>query len=397
MSGEARPTFAIHPAATLFPLLSDQELEDLTADIKQKGQLDPIRLFEGQILDGRNRYRACQKLEIEPRFVDLPDDINPWEYAWSVNAERRHLAPGTRAMVFEFFMKESGAWEEEHEQARAEANRKRSAAVRDRSRTEDGVFLPSPPLFEGGLEDTERSRHKGSATDAKNAQASGVSEATQARAKALLESRPDLALKVKDNEITLNEGMRLMKKAEVLLKAGALPEGVFRVVYADPPWKYNNSGSGLDQYGPAERHYPAMTIAELCALDVKSRLADDAVLFLWVTSPFLDECWPIITAWGFEYKSSFIWDKVKHNYGHYNSVRHELLLICTRGSCTPENSQLFDSVQSIERTQEHSEKPEEFRAIIETLYPTGHKLELFGRAEAPGWVIYGNELMEVAT
>lgn len=117
----------------------------------------------------------------------------------------------------------------------------------------------------------------------------------------------------------------------------------------------------------------------------------DAVLFLWVTSPLLFDCLPIIKAWGFDYKSSFVWDKIKHNMGHYNSVRHEFLLICTRGSCTPDNPKLFDSVQSIERGT-HSTKPEEFRTIIETLYPHGNRLELFARRSATGWQSYGNQL-----
>ena len=92
-----------------------------------------------------------------------------------------------------------------------------------------------------------------------------------------------------------------MKREEAQSKLAKLPSDKFRVIYADPPWNYGNSGiiSDSDNYGPAERHYPAMTIAELCALDVKSIAGADAVLFLWVTSPLLDECWPVIKAWGF--------------------------------------------------------------------------------------------------
>ena len=134
-----------------------------------------------------------------------------------------------------------------------------------------------------------------------------------------------------------------------------------------------------------------MTISELCALDIKGIVEDNAVLFLWVTSPLLAECWPVIKAWGFKYKSSFVWDKVKHNFGHYNSVRHEFLLICTRGSCTPDHDKLFDSVVEIERTKTHSEKPEKFRQIIDTLYPHGKRIELFARKKTKGWEVYGNE------
>lgn len=167
------------------------------------------------------------------------------------------------------------------------------------------------------------------------------------------------------------------------------PEGKYRVIYADPPWKYNDSG--LDDYGHAERHYPPLTISELCALPVGELSEENAVLFLWVTSPLLEECFKVINAWGFKYKSSFVWDKIKHNYGHYNSVRHEFLLICTKGSCTPDVQKLYDSVQEIERTEIHSEKPEEFREIIDTIYPNGNRIELFARKEAERWETWGNE------
>lgn len=116
------------------------------------------------------------------------------------------------------------------------------------------------------------------------------------------------------------------------------------------------------------------------------------MLFLWTTSPLLPEGLRVAEAWGFKYKAAFVWDKVKHNMGHYNSVRHEFLLICTKGSCTPDVSKLFDSVQSIERTDKHSQKPEEFREIINTIYPHGSRIELFRRGDTPeGWKIWGNE------
>src|SRR4030095_7531257 len=96
-------------------------------------------------------------------------------------------------------------------------------------------------------------------------------------------------------------------------------------------------------------------------------------------------------AWGFEYKTAFIWDKVKHNYGHYNSVRHELLLIATKGSCVPDSNELYDSVVVIER-EEHSSKPEYFRSIIDEMYrPKGKdRIELFARSKLPkGWIGWG--------
>lgn len=167
-----------------------------------------------------------------------------------------------------------------------------------------------------------------------------------------------------------------------------IPEGTYEIIYADPPWQY--SDELIKEYGAAEHHYRTMAIEELCEMELPV-IADNAVLFLWTTAPIADDAFKIIRAWGFEYKTQFVWDKVKHNYGHYNSVRHELLLICTRGSYLPQDKKLFDSVQTIERTAEHSEKPEGFRAIIDTLYPEGNRIELFARKEVEGWETWGNE------
>ena len=177
--------------------------------------------------------------------------------------------------------------------------------------------------------------------------------------------------------------------------APPLPSGKYRIFYADPPWSYGNSGviGPTDNYGHVHRHYPSMSIAELCAMGpaVRDMAEDNAVLFMWVTSPLLEECFDVIRAWGFKYKTSFVWDKVRHNFGHYNSVRHELLLVCTRGSCTPDNLKLYDSVQTIERSDTHSEKPGEFRDMIEELYEYGGRIELFARVNTDGWEAWGNE------
>ena len=182
---------------------------------------------------------------------------------------------------------------------------------------------------------------------------------------------------------------RQIKAQRNLTHSPEFPEGKFRVVYADPPWSYGNE---MTHYATTpEDHYQGMALEEICALDVASKCEDDAVLFLWCTSPHLPEAFPVIEAWGFEYKASFVWDKIKHNMGHYNSVRHEFLLIAVRGSCMPDELKLFDSVQSIERTK-HSKKPEEFREIIDTIYPIGRRLELFARQQTGKWEVYGNQV-----
>lgn len=186
---------------------------------------------------------------------------------------------------------------------------------------------------------------------------------------------------------TINHARKIL--ASEAVKETPELTGKYRVIYADPPWSYG--GSMNETYGTADKHYPTMSLDDLCIMPVPDITEDNAVLFLWVTSPLLEDAFKVINAWGFKYKASFVWDKVKHVMGHYNSVRHELLLICTKGSCVPENMKLFDSVYEEERT-EHSKKPEFFREVIDTIYPSGARIELFARRSVEGWETYGNQV-----
>lgn len=166
----------------------------------------------------------------------------------------------------------------------------------------------------------------------------------------------------------------------------------FRVIYADPAWSYNDK-QNTPNLGGAEKHYGTMSNNDIYNLPVNNITEKDAVLFLWVTSPLLKEGMQTINSWGFNYKTSFIWDKVRHNMGHYNSVRHEFLLVATKGNCTPDNKKLHNSVQRIEKSDRHSEKPIEFLDIIDELYSYGNKIELFCRdIKKQNWYGWGNEL-----
>ncbi|MDD5543880.1 MAG: MT-A70 family methyltransferase [Acidobacteriia bacterium] len=198
----------------------------------------------------------------------------------------------------------------------------------------------------------------------------------------------DRAVEEKLSVRELREEIR-KDKIKILQDQGDLPQKKYRIFYADPPWSYGNSMPSY--FTEQANYYPLMQLGELERLPIKELAEENAVLFLWVTSPILKESFQVIDAWGFEYKTSFVWDKVKHNMGHYNSVRHEFLLVCVRGSCTPEVNKLFDSVVVEERT-EHSVKPKIFREIIDFLYPHGNRIELFAREKVNGWDAFGNQL-----
>lgn len=88
-----------HPAASLFPMMDQEAYELFKADIKENGQREPITIWQGQLLDGRNRLKACEELGIKPAKFELGKDIDPVSWVLSHNLHRRHLDTSQRAMV----------------------------------------------------------------------------------------------------------------------------------------------------------------------------------------------------------------------------------------------------------------------------------------------------------
>ena len=90
--------YEFHPIADIFPLIYEQDVSGLVADLQKNGQINPIVLYEGKILDGRNRYLACKGAGIEPRFTEYTGD-DAVGYSVSLNLHRRHLSEAQRANV----------------------------------------------------------------------------------------------------------------------------------------------------------------------------------------------------------------------------------------------------------------------------------------------------------
>ena len=160
----------------------------------------------------------------------------------------------------------------------------------------------------------------------------------------------------------------------------------FGAIYADPPWLYDNQTTRA----ATGNHYGGMTIDELCALPVGELAADDAHLHLWTTNAFLFECPKLFEAWGFEFRSSFVWVKPQMGIGNYWRNSHEILLTAIRGDAKRFNDHSLMSWLECERGR-HSAKPEQVRHYIERASP-GPFLELFGRSLAPKWVVWGNQI-----
>ena len=362
----------------IFEDLDQPSYLSLKESIQEKGVLVPVEYDEnGEILDGHHRVKICEELNITtwPRLIRSGMTENEKRnHARVLNLARRHLTKEQRQTVWEE-MRRDGMTLEAIAKADGTVSRNtvRSALLND------DVKLDNVPITV-----TDSLGRKQPTTKPRKQKTVFVSEETAKKAEALPELQKEAVL------LGNKKPMEAAREAKIeeLSKIVNLPESKYRVIYADPPWSYGNTQP--DYHTEQRDHYPTMTLAQICALRVQEICLDDAVLFLWVTSPILEESFRVIQAWGFNYKASFVWDKVKHNMGHYNSVRHELLLVCTRGSCQPDARKLFDSVVTEERTT-HSRKPDVFYEIIETIYPHGKKLELFARQKKQGWDVYGFE------
>lgn len=170
------------------------------------------------------------------------------------------------------------------------------------------------------------------------------------------------------------------------------------VLVADPPWKFGDKLPGPGR--GADKHYPTMTIADLCRFPLPT-LAEDCHLFLWRVASMQQEALDVAKAWGFVVKAEIVWRKqtVKGNrwFGMGRRVRmeHETALICTRGRPVVLDRSIRSVFDAPVPEGKHSRKPPEFFAIVEKLCgaadPSTH-VELFARLTRPGWSTYGNEL-----
>jgi N6-adenosine-specific RNA methylase IME4 len=410
-----------------------EEFKQLEINILEDGKCtEPLTVWGNILVDGHNRYKICRShphIKFKTDKVEFESRDHAMLWIDEHQAGRRNINDDQRSILGKRIVARRSKIAMQKQRAaaskaaaaartaRATGEENVSASVKSQLREKTRAAVAkelnlSEWKLRGAIEIDTKTK-KGAKTDC---------EAEVARKDAKTLDRLVL-----NRKITINEGKKLAalppdtrrqaiksveKGADVRTAVRAARKegynarieasrpkplkGKYRIIYADPPWKYHGLNQA-DEYGHAERHYNCLDDDQLSAFrpdgvrQVKELADENAVLFIWVTSPVLERCFAIIRAWGFRYKASFVWDKIKHVMGHYNSVRHEFLLICTRGSCKPDVPKLIDSVQSIKRSDKHSEKPHQFYEIIESLYDHGRKLELFSRTRRQGWDAVSNE------
>lgn len=172
----------------------------------------------------------------------------------------------------------------------------------------------------------------------------------------------------------------------------------FKTIYADPPWQFQNRTGKVAPEHKRLTRYPTMPLAEIKALPIGELADDQSHLYLWVPNALLPCGLEVMAAWGFEYKSNIVWEKIRKDgqpdgrgVGFYFRNVTELLLFGVRGknnrTLPPGRSQV-NLIRVSKR--EHSRKPDEIVPVIESCSP-GPYLELFARGDRPGWEMWGNQ------
>lgn len=371
-----------HPVAELFPLMAGAEFDALKADIAENGLREAIWLHpDGRIVDGRNRYNACMELGVVPVYRAWDGQGSLVTFVVSLNLHRRHLDTGQRGMV--------AARLANMRQGRQETNGSIDLFVPQSEAAELlNVSVPSvkraKEVIEQGTPELVEKVEKGEVS---------VSAAASVATLPFVEQREIVARGVKEI-LAAAKQIRQTKQYDSLSRkrtiAQSLPPKTYNVILADPPWEYSNTGLN----GAAATHYDTMSINELSRLldRIGLTVADNAVLFLWVTNPLLEESFTLIKEWGFRYKTNIVWVKDRIGTGFYVRGIHEMLLICIKGSFTPINTNQTPPITSALHapTQEHSRKPDRVYEIIESLYPGCNYIELFARRQRPGWDSWGD-------
>ncbi len=167
----------------------------------------------------------------------------------------------------------------------------------------------------------------------------------------------------------------------------------YDLIVADPPWRFELYDEASGSAKSAQAHYDCMNLDAIKTLRVGDLARGDCLLLMWATECMRPQAHEVMAAWGFTYKSAFIWRKVTANgkprlgTGYRVRTMHEPVLVGTIGN--PRHKpfpSVFDGI-----AREHSRKPEEFFALVDSVVPDCARAELFARQRRAGWNAWGNE------
>ena len=365
------------------PPLSTEERAGLQASIAKEGCRDALVIWaQGNVLlDGHNRLEICKDLgkPYKTKLVTLPDRAAAKEWIIRNQFARRNLSPFQRAeLALELEpliagkakerQREGGKSKLVQNSAQAPDEKKTRAAVAKAARVSHDTIAKVKLISRKADEKTKEKLRAGALTI--NSVHRGI---------------------VKEERVT---EMRRKAAAETEVKPGvlsALSEGAgrFRAIYVDPPWSYSDGGCD----GGVDAEYATMSLEQLQALGGGALAHPDGChLWRWTTWPMIRERAPhtLLDAWGFRWVGEFVWKKPGFGVGRWLRPATEILILAVKGDLKLLSDGKETNAFREAPRGKHSEKPEEFYEVIETLSP-GPYVELFARRERDKWMRWGNE------
>ena len=269
----------------------------------------PAILFEGKILDGRNRCRASGIAGVDCPMTTY-DGIDPVGFVVSLNLRRRHLNEGQRAWVAAQLANIEHGGDRRSDQAAnlplvSQADAAAMLNVSERSLRNAAV------VRDHGAPELQEKVAKGEIAPSLGADIARRPIEEQREIAANLDLKVVREVVKQDNakKTVARREEQLDRIAEISKGNTELPtDRRYPIIYAGPPWRYKDPSIATSNRS-IENHYPTMSHEEICALPVREIATDDALLYLWTTAPKVAESVKVIEAWGFEYCTSMVWDK----------------------------------------------------------------------------------------
>ena len=381
----------IHPYCATVPKMDDAQFRELVDDIATNGLLDHITLLDGEILDGRHRFRACQSIGIEPKFVEYDGD-DPEAFVISKNKKRRHLSATQLA-----------AWGAKLDalprggqkgNVNAAARKNESESVRIRSGQSESEIAKKLGISDRLLSAGKRVLREGAPEVFEAMEGDDVAAMDAARiADAPHEDQVEALKRAMDNrDKTLASAVNSIRKERLSEETmPELPADTYRVVVVDPPWEieagYDRPNRLLQSAGPP---YPTMSLDEIKDMELPL-LADDAWVFLWTIRSFLFDAPAVLEAWGVEFCFPMVWHKP---WGPQVKERPqsngEYILVGRKGKAEFRDLTKFQMVFDAPNPKDHSVKPDEFYELIKRV-TVGPRLDMFSRRQIEGFYPWGKE------
>lgn len=343
-----------HPVSKILPEMPSAEFQEFVEDIKANGLREPIVLYEGKILDGNHRYRACVELDIEPETRNWDGKGLAVDFVISMNLKRRHLTAGQRAACA---VDALPFYEREAKQRQRESGKKHGRGKKV------GQKIDRP--MDGG-------------------------RATEKAAKNFGTNR-QYVTDYRAVKTTISQAKRQIRRKRDLDKAAKAPPPkaapkypTFQCIVIDPPWYFRDLDVP-DADGRATPEHSTMSLKDLQELPMQEPADVNCHLYVRLTNRGLPFGFQLLDAWDFSYATTLTWCRPSIGVGNYFRTNTEHLLFGVMGELALLREDVGTWLEA-RACRPHSTNSDAFFEFVESCSP-GPRLEMFAAEERAGWTM----------